>query len=889
MNKKPSLQHAISPECTNQRARAQGIVEFALALPLLLLLVFGIIEFARFLQAWLALENGARFGVRYAVTGNFDPTYCDDAVNALMQPGQKYHNFTRSPNNGGAAQNILGMDNADGQIDCRVPFAFDDWETVQNDLIDWARLPSLRDAALAGATGVDHRQDEAISGNYLSYLASATDTFSQSYRGNPSVPGYLNVMACSNRENPDTNQQFMLTNLAETNFYYDNITDNEHAYPVVCELIDRDNGQSANNRFIDDGGGPGDRVRVVLTYRHTLITPLVSDWWPSLRISTQREGIVEQFRTSRVTGLSSGLAIAPTRTQTPTTTGTTTITSTITQTLTIGPTATPAECAGPTGILRETWNGISGSGLSDLTTHPDFPLYPSSYDTTSLAEFRYANNGDNYGARLQAYLCAPYDGDYSFWLASDDEGQLNFSPDANPANKVTIASVSSYTADRDYDAYPSQHSPTIRLAAGTRYYIEALFKESGGADHVSVAWSGPNLPARQIIPVRYLSPLSPGITRTPTLTPAPSCNAAMFSNPNGLFLQVNYLAAWMRNNSPVYPIRINRISGRWLNPWHTVGGDTRPELSLENYMWVGPGLPDAIDDFSPDVALDTPIVAWDHTFSFPYTVDPNLAGEIRLYTSRNFRVNTFDPPVIPADEFNYYHGSDFELTIHYSVANFACQTTLRGVAGPTLNPQPVGGAGPGFSINANAAPASGRALEAVYFTVFDSNGRMVHAYATGRAPYCLFGRTGSSCNVLEPYVDRWNNGTPNNFNDDILITNETYLVSIIARDCGLSDCGANPQVGQYSTRMEYVLNIAINTPTVTNTPTLTLTPRPTATPTVTLTITNTPVPTHTATATETSTTTDTPTSGPSRTSTTTRTLTPSPTKCLTPPEMGGCK
>ena len=56
-----------------RRSRAQGLVEFALALPVLLLLIFGIIEFGRLLQAWLALENGARFGVRYATTGEYNP------------------------------------------------------------------------------------------------------------------------------------------------------------------------------------------------------------------------------------------------------------------------------------------------------------------------------------------------------------------------------------------------------------------------------------------------------------------------------------------------------------------------------------------------------------------------------------------------------------------------------------------------------------------------------------------------------------------------------------------------------------------------------------------------------------------------------------------------
>ncbi len=57
-------------------ARSQGLVEFALILPVLLVTIFIVIEVARLLHAWLAIENGARFGVRYAVTGEFDPAYC---------------------------------------------------------------------------------------------------------------------------------------------------------------------------------------------------------------------------------------------------------------------------------------------------------------------------------------------------------------------------------------------------------------------------------------------------------------------------------------------------------------------------------------------------------------------------------------------------------------------------------------------------------------------------------------------------------------------------------------------------------------------------------------------------------------------------------------------
>lgn len=56
--------------------RGQGLVEFAIILPIVLTAFFAIIELARVYHAWVAVENGARFGVRYAITGEFDETKC---------------------------------------------------------------------------------------------------------------------------------------------------------------------------------------------------------------------------------------------------------------------------------------------------------------------------------------------------------------------------------------------------------------------------------------------------------------------------------------------------------------------------------------------------------------------------------------------------------------------------------------------------------------------------------------------------------------------------------------------------------------------------------------------------------------------------------------------
>ena len=55
--------------------KGQGLVEFALMLPILLMLILGIFEAARVIWAFVTVQNAAREAARYAVTGR--PFYCD--------------------------------------------------------------------------------------------------------------------------------------------------------------------------------------------------------------------------------------------------------------------------------------------------------------------------------------------------------------------------------------------------------------------------------------------------------------------------------------------------------------------------------------------------------------------------------------------------------------------------------------------------------------------------------------------------------------------------------------------------------------------------------------------------------------------------------------------
>jgi Flp pilus assembly protein TadG len=57
------------------RQQGQGIVEFTLALPVVLMLLLGIIEFGRFMIAYIAISSASREAARYgAAVGDYDST-----------------------------------------------------------------------------------------------------------------------------------------------------------------------------------------------------------------------------------------------------------------------------------------------------------------------------------------------------------------------------------------------------------------------------------------------------------------------------------------------------------------------------------------------------------------------------------------------------------------------------------------------------------------------------------------------------------------------------------------------------------------------------------------------------------------------------------------------
>jgi hypothetical protein len=120
---------------------------------------------------------------------------------------------------------------------------------------------------------------------------------------------------------------------------------------------------------------------------------------------------------------------------------------------------------------------------------PDETRILTSFDSgTELA--------DNYKGLIHGWLHPQTSGNYTFWLATDDVGELYLSTDENPDNMSLIAYIRNWTSPYEwYDSgEPYQQSAPIPLVGGRKYYIRATWIEGGGGDHCMVAWQGPDQP-----------------------------------------------------------------------------------------------------------------------------------------------------------------------------------------------------------------------------------------------------------------------------------------------------------------------------------------------------------------------------------------------------------
>jgi len=186
-------------------------------------------------------------------------------------------------------------------------------------------------------------------------------------------------------------------------------------------------------------------------------------------------------------------------------------------------------------VIMERWDNITTTDINTLKNNPNYPNNPDA--TEVLTEFSWDQELEHYGGRIHGWVYVPATGDYTFWLCTDDQGELWLSTDDDSSNVRLIASESTWSPANTWGSGEEQSEP-IPLTGGNKYYIMALWKEHEGGDHCQVAWQGPGVPQRVIIPGSNLSPYEPlnaygakpangavDVTQTPVLQWKPGLQA----------------------------------------------------------------------------------------------------------------------------------------------------------------------------------------------------------------------------------------------------------------------------------------------------------------------------------------------------------------------------
>jgi hypothetical protein len=178
------------------------------------------------------------------------------------------------------------------------------------------------------------------------------------------------------------------------------------------------------------------------------------------------------------------------------------------------------------GVTWETYLGITGNAVDNLTSDPKYPNSPDEFAVATAFDSRlfYPNDShEAYGGRMSGWLVPTESGQYELFIRSDDASQLFLSADDNPANLAVIAEETGCCGAFE-ESGANETSAPIALTAGKRYAIQALWKEGTGGDFCQVAWRkvGDTTAAGSLSPIpgkfleTYVSPdVSLNITQQP--------------------------------------------------------------------------------------------------------------------------------------------------------------------------------------------------------------------------------------------------------------------------------------------------------------------------------------------------------------------------------------
>jgi hypothetical protein len=179
---------------------------------------------------------------------------------------------------------------------------------------------------------------------------------------------------------------------------------------------------------------------------------------------------------------------------------------------------TVAEVPDPIFQVADVYDNISGTAWTDLVDDSDFPNNPNRgiyFNGLSFGEPGFGETaGDNFGLMVKGTLTVPENGQYHFFVRSDDASALFLNTSATIPNPKTDTPIATETdccdaflepGDAgDGDGTSTTFTP-ISLTAGQQYGFAFIVKEGGGGDWGQVAWrkSGDTTPAASLPAINF--------------------------------------------------------------------------------------------------------------------------------------------------------------------------------------------------------------------------------------------------------------------------------------------------------------------------------------------------------------------------------------------------
>jgi len=144
------------------------------------------------------------------------------------------------------------------------------------------------------------------------------------------------------------------------------------------------------------------------------------------------------------------------------------------------------------GLQREIWDGTATGTIDEAWAVVNGETPPTSTDV--IGDAAIGDRGvDNYVQHLTGYVVAPADGDYTFYIASDDDSQLLL-------DGTVVSSVAGWAGYNDWGNANVSPSEPIALTAGQVVSLEAVHREGTGGDNLSIGWIVPGSTTVQVLP-----------------------------------------------------------------------------------------------------------------------------------------------------------------------------------------------------------------------------------------------------------------------------------------------------------------------------------------------------------------------------------------------------